>query len=156
MVVIAVEEAESIAARVVASGPLAPYAAGFGRWLFARGYSRASAKGRLLQFGHISRWIEQHGGSLDALSEAVLEEFLAARRTAGHVVLVTPRSTALPLDYLREIGVVPQPVVVEGPVELLLEEYRVYLTRERGGRPPFFGPPRVRVGGLDPVLVDTG
>ncbi len=24
------------------------------------------------------------------------------------------------------------------------------------GRPPFFGPPRVRVGGLDPVLVDTG
>jgi hypothetical protein len=25
-----------------------------------------------------------------------------------------------------------------------------------GGRSPFFGPPRVRVGGLDPVLVDTG
>jgi hypothetical protein len=24
------------------------------------------------------------------------------------------------------------------------------------GRSPFFGPPRVRVGGLDPVLVDTG
>jgi integrase/recombinase XerD len=132
MVMIAVEEAESIAGRVVASGPLAPYAVGFGRWLIARGYSRASAKDRLVQFGHISRWIEQHGGSLDALSEAVLEEFVAARRTAGHVVLVTPQSTALPLEYLREIGVVPRPVVVEGPVERLLEEYRVYLTRERG------------------------
>jgi integrase/recombinase XerD len=129
---IAIEEAESVGRRVVATGPLAPFAAGFGRWLVALAYSRSSSRGRLEQFGQISRWIEQRGLPLDELTEAVLEEFLAARRAAGHVVLVTSRSTGLPLEYLREIGVVPQPVPVEGPVERLLLEYRVYLTGERG------------------------
>ena len=51
MVMTAVEEAELVARRVVASGLLAPFAVGFGRLLVARGYSRGSAKGRLLQFG---------------------------------------------------------------------------------------------------------
>jgi integrase/recombinase XerD len=135
MVVVAVGEVESVARRVVASGPLASHAAGFGRWLAERGYSRGSARHRLRQFWQISGWVEQHGLSLDGLGEDVLEEFLAARRAAGHVALVTPRSAALPLAYLREIGVVPSRVPVEGPVEGLLEEYRVYLIRERGLAP---------------------
>jgi len=132
----AIEEAESEARRVVALGPLVPYGAGFGRWLAFRGYSFLSAKGRLLQFAQISCWIDQqHGLSLQGLTETVLEEFLTARRAAGHVILVTSRSTALPLEYLREIGVVPAAVVVDGPVERLLVEYRDYLTRERGLAP---------------------
>ena len=130
--VIAVEEAEAVARRVVSSGPLVGYAPGFGRLLAARGVSRRAAKGRLLQFGQISCWMEQCGLSLGGLTEAVLEEFLASRRAAGHVVLVTSQSAALPLEYLREVGVVPAAVVVEDPVEAVVEKYRVYLTRERG------------------------
>ncbi len=132
---IAVEEAEAVARRVVVSGPLVPYAEGFGRWLVARGYSRGAAKERLRQFRYLSGWIEQHGMSLEDVSEEALEAFLAARRAFGHVALVTPRSTALPLEYLREIEVVLPPVVIEGPVERLLEEYEDYLRRERGLAP---------------------
>jgi integrase/recombinase XerD len=73
--------------------------------------------------------------SLEDVSEEALEAFLAARRAFGHVALVTPRSTALPLEYLREIEVVLPPVVIEGPVERLLEEYEGYLRRERGLAP---------------------
>jgi integrase/recombinase XerD len=132
MVMIAMEEAEAEARRVVASGPLAPYAEGFGRWLVARGYSRGSARHRLRQFRYLSGWIEQHGMSLEEVTEEALEAFLAARRAFGHVGLVTPRSNGLPLEYLREIGVVPPPVAVGGPVERLLAEYESYLRRERG------------------------
>jgi len=132
MVMIAIEEAEAEARRVVASGPLAPYAEGFARWLVARGYSRGSARHRLRQFRYLSGWIEQHGMSLEEVSEEALEAFLAARRAFGHVGLVTPRSNGLPLEYLREIGVVPPPVAIAGPVERLLAEYESYLRRERG------------------------
>jgi integrase len=40
----------------------------------------------------------------------------------------------LPLGYLRELGVVPvaAPRVVDGPLELLLEDYRRYLFDQRG------------------------
>ena len=114
MVMIAMEEAEAEARRVVASGPLAPYAEGFERWLVARGYSRGSVRHRLRQFRHLSGWIEQHGMSLEEVIEEALEAFLVARRAFGHVRLVTPRSNGLPLEYLREIGVVPPPVAVGG------------------------------------------
>ena len=132
MVMIAMEEAEAVARRVVASGPLAPYAEGFACWLVARGYSRGSARHRLRQFRYLSGWIEQHGMSLGEVTEEALEAFLVARRAFGHVGLVTPRSNGLPLEYLREIGVVPAPVAVGGPVERLLAEYESYLRRERG------------------------
>jgi integrase/recombinase XerD len=132
MVMIAMEEGEAEARRVVASGPLALYAPGFARWMVARGYSRGSARHRLRQFRYLSGWIEQHGMPLEEVSEEALEAFLAARRAFGHTSLVTPHSHGLPLEYLREIGVVPPPVAVEGPLERLLEEYESYLRRERG------------------------
>jgi hypothetical protein len=40
----------------VASGPLAPYAAGYGSWLAARGYSRWTVAHRLWQLDLLSRW----------------------------------------------------------------------------------------------------
>jgi site-specific recombinase XerD len=132
MVMIAMEEAEAEARRVVESGPLAPYAPGFARWMVARGYSRGSVRHRLRQFRFLSGWIEQHSMSLDEVTEEALEAFLAARRAFGHVGLVTQRSNGLPLAYLREIGIVSLPVAAGGPVERLLAEYESYLRRERG------------------------
>ena len=132
MVMIAMEEAEAEARRVVASGPLAPYAPGFARWLVARGYSRGSARHRLRQFRYLSGWIEQHGMSLEEVTEGALEAFLAARRAFGHVGLVTPRSNGLPLEFLREVGVVPDRSRSEGPVERLLADYESYLARRAG------------------------
>ena len=45
----------------------------------------------------------------------------------------SPQSAALPLAYLREIGVMPSPAatVASGPLEGLLADYRRYLRVER-------------------------
>jgi integrase/recombinase XerD len=47
---------------------------------------------------------------------------------------VSSRCLALPLEYLREVGAVPElmPAVVDDPVDELLDRYRGYLLRERG------------------------
>jgi len=119
----------------VASGPLAPYAAGYGLWLAARGYSRWTIGHRLWQLDLLSRWLEREGLLPDELTPERVEAFLEARRAAGYSTWLSVRSTSLPFAYLRELGVVPgatAPAAVDDPLERLLEGYRRYLFDERG------------------------
>jgi site-specific recombinase XerD len=117
----------------VVSGPLAPYAAGFESWLRSRAYSPSAAADRLYQFDQLSRWLEREGRGVGELTGEHAERFAAARRAAGLVSWASPQSVAMPLGYLRGLGVVPlpEPVVVEGPLEALLDGYRRYLLIER-------------------------
>ncbi|MCA1677584.1 MAG: site-specific integrase [Actinobacteria bacterium] len=118
----------------VASGPLARYAVGYGSWLGARGYSRWTVGHRLWQLDLLSRWLEREGLSPGELTPERLEAFVAARRAAGYSTWLSVRSTALPLAYLRELGVVPAApaaAVVEDPLERLLAGYSQYLFDER-------------------------
>lgn len=118
----------------VASGPLAGYAPGYGSWLAARGYSRWSVSHRLWQLDLLSRWLEREGLSPGELSLERVEAFLAARRAAGYSTWLSVRSAALPLEYLRELGVVPAVTglgVIGDPVERLLVDYSRYLFDER-------------------------
>ena len=115
------------------SGPLAPYAAGFGQWLAARGFSLRTVPKRVWQLDHLSRWLEREGLVPAELTPARVEQFVADRRAAGYRTWVSPLSLRLPLAYLRELGVVPPPArVADGPLERLLADYRWYLARERG------------------------
>ena len=119
----------------VASGPLARYAAGYGSWLAARGYSRWAVSRRLGQLDLLSRWLEREGFSPGELTTERVGAFLAARRAAGYSSWLSVRSTVLPLEYLRELGVVPAAAasaVVEDPLERILADYRRYLVDERG------------------------
>jgi integrase/recombinase XerD len=118
----------------VASGPLASYAPGYGSWLAARGYSRWTVGHRLWQLDLLSRWLEREGLSPGQLSPERVEAFLAARRAAGYSTWLSVRSTALPLEYLGELGVVPAVIasgVTDDPVERLLVDYGRYLFDER-------------------------
>jgi integrase/recombinase XerD len=117
----------------VVSGPLAPYAAGFALWLASRAYSPKAAANRLYQFDQLSRWLERECLGVGELTGEQAERFAAARRAAGLVTWAAPQSAVLPLGYLRSLGVapVPTPVVAQGPLELLLEDYRRYLRVER-------------------------
>lgn len=119
------------------SGPLAEHAAGFARWLAAEGYSAQGAWPRLWQLDHLSRWLEREQLRPEELTPARLEQFLAARRAAGYLTWVSPRSLRVPLAFLREIGVVPAPAAITtgGPIDELLCEYRRYLEFERGLAP---------------------
>jgi integrase/recombinase XerD len=118
----------------VVSGPLAAYAAGFESWLRSQAYSLSAAADRLCQFDQVSRWLEREGLGVGELTDEQAERFVTARRAAGKVTWVSPRSVALLLGYLRELGVapVPAPPVALGPLEELLADYRRYLRMERG------------------------
>jgi integrase/recombinase XerD len=117
----------------VASGPLAPYAAGFESWLRSRSYSSSATANRLCQLDRLSRWLERRGLSAGELSDARVAEFTSSRREAGLVTWTTPQSVALTLEYLREIGVMPtlEATVASGPLEELLADYGRYLRVER-------------------------
>jgi len=119
----------------VVSGPLARYAAGYGSWLAARGYSRWTVSRRLRQLDLLSRWLEREGCSPGELTAERVGAFLAALRLAGYSSWRSVRSTALPLEYLGELRVVPPaaaPAVVEDPLERIVADYRQYLVDERG------------------------
>jgi site-specific recombinase XerD len=89
---------------------------------------------RLWQLDQLSRWLAREGLAAGELTPARAAAFAASRRDAGLVSWASPLSAALPLEYLREIGVVVPllPAVAEGPLEELLEDYRSYLRVERG------------------------
>jgi integrase/recombinase XerD len=118
----------------VVSRPLAPYAAGFERWLWSRAYSPSTVASRLSQLDQLSRWLECQGLGARELTPARAAQFASSRREAGLVTWTSPRSAALPLGYLRGLEVVPLPAAAEreGLLEKLVDDYRRYLTVERG------------------------
>jgi site-specific recombinase XerD len=118
----------------VVSGPLAPYAAGFESWLRSRSYSSSAAADRMYQLDQLSRWLGREGLGVGELTGDQAERFTAARQAAGLVSWASRQSVTLPLGYLRTLGVapVPAPVVAQSLLEDLLEDYRRYLSAERG------------------------
>jgi integrase/recombinase XerD len=118
----------------VPSGPLARYASGYGLWLIERGYSRWTVAHRLWQLDLLSRWLERELLSPGELAPGRVEEFLAERRAAGFATWLSVKSMSLPLEFLRELAVVPagRALAVDDPLERLLSEYRRYLFDERG------------------------
>ena len=117
----------------VVSGPLAPFAAGYESWLSSHSYSASAVADRLGQFGQLSRWLEHERLGAGELTDEQAGRFVAARRAAGRVTWVSPRSGMLPLAFLREVGAVPTsaPVRTRGRLEELLAEYQRYLLVER-------------------------
>ena len=99
-----------------------------------RAYSPSTVASRLSQLDQLSRWLEHKGLGARELTPARAAEFASSRREAGLVTWTSPRSAALPLGYLRGLGVVPLPAAAatEGPLEELLAAYRRYLMVERG------------------------
>ena len=121
--------------KVRISGPLAPFAAGFSGELARLGYTALSARLQLQLMAHVSRWLASERLDAAALTPAVVDRFLAARRAAGYANHRTAKSLAPLLGYLRAAGAAPPPpapAVASTPLEALLERYRRYLLAERG------------------------
>lgn len=118
----------------VVSGPLAQYSAEYSSWLASREYSRWAAADRLYQLDQLSRWLAREGLAAGDLTGGQAERFAGARRAAGVVSWSSPRSVALPLEFLRGLGAVPPPASVrpDGPLQELLADYGRYLSVERG------------------------
>jgi integrase/recombinase XerD len=114
-------------------GPLTPHAGGFYRWLIDRRfYSPLTALGHLRLMAHLSRWLMAGEHNCSELTEELVLEFVVTRR-AAYYNLRTPRAMEPLLAYLREIGVVPEPVVPRPSASAcdVLQDFRCYLTHER-------------------------
>ena len=86
-------------------GPLAPWAAGFEGWLAARGFSSSAVYHRVCLLACLSRWLEREGLGAEQLTAERAELFLGARRAAGYVTWVSPRSGRQLLFPFRDLGV---------------------------------------------------
>lgn len=66
------------------TGPLEPYASGFGAELTRLGYTFFSTRDQLRLVAHLSRWLAGQGLDAVALTETTVARFVLARRGAGY------------------------------------------------------------------------
>jgi len=119
--------------RVLVTGPLERYAAGFRVELDRRGYAPASVAQRMQLMACVSRWMAAEQVTVSGLTCERVERFAAWRRAAGYAHFRSSRSLVLLLEYLRALGAAPERVVpADGPVDVLVERFRAYLLGERG------------------------
>lgn len=119
------------------SGPLEPFAAGFANTLVQQGYTPNSATLQMNLMAHLSRWLAGQGLGARELRATDVERFLSARRGAGYTQYLSGKAMRPMLTYLCDQGVslLPLPTVANGPMDVVLERYQQYLTKERGLSP---------------------
>ena len=121
-------------ARMLAAGPLGPFADAYRERLIRRGYTPVTAAKRVIHLGHLSRWLEVHGMGPADLNCGRLGQFVAARQAlVGHRGC-SLRGLLPVLEILEERGVVsarlaPQPVSAAGAIA---GSFGCYLAAERG------------------------
>ena len=71
--------------RVLVSGPLEPFAAGYRRELFRQGYSRWTAVSYLYSLARVSRWLAAQGLTAADLDAVCVGRFLADRPAGRRV-----------------------------------------------------------------------
>ena len=115
-------------------GVLEENSAGYRAFLEALGFAPVSIRTRMSQWGALGRWLAAEGLGAWELTDAIVGQCLAARRSAGRVVWVSERSLTLPLTYLRSIGAAPPETrsLEKTGTDAVLEAYRRYLCQERG------------------------
>jgi hypothetical protein len=73
---------------------------------------------------HLSRWLDEEGLDLAALTPTRIEAFLVTRRAAGYSLYRSPAALAPLLEYLERVGVVvPVAVAEPTPVDVLVGRY---------------------------------
>jgi integrase/recombinase XerD len=105
---------------------------GFVAYLVEQGHSRRSVQGHVRRVRHMNCWMTAEGLEVAQLTPMMVERFLAERRRQGRAVMISPRGSRPLLGYLEGLGVLPPEDRARSSVELLLEDFRAYLLRERG------------------------
>jgi len=113
-------------------GQLGPQVEGYRAWLAQRGYTPQTVRNMLADLGRLGRWMSGQGLVTARLDEDVMTAFLAAWQASGRRRTLGPRAMMPLLSYLREAGVTPAAKPPDAPLDGLLGEYRIWLTRERG------------------------
>jgi site-specific recombinase XerD len=114
------------------AGPLGREVEGYRGWLAQRGYTEQTVRNMLQYLGHLGRWLQACGLEVCDLDEQRVEAFLADRHVAGLPRVLGPRSMNPLLAYLRDAGAVPSAPAPVAPLDVLLEQYRTWMSHERG------------------------
>src|SRR5215469_7709493 len=101
------QEPKTRVARVLVSGPLAPFVAAFESKLAVTGYTPLSAVTQKRLLAHVSRWLAAKGLTVGDLTDARIQEFLDSRRARGCTWLITREGLIPLLELLREVGALP-------------------------------------------------
>ena len=120
--------------RVFISGPFAAFRERFLRSLLKWGYTPDSAANQLHLMAHLSRWLASEGLDVQTFRENDLQRYFQFRRHAGYTHCVSMKAMLPMLTYLRAEGITFAAAngVSRGPVDFALDQYRDYLTHERG------------------------
>lgn len=120
-------------APAVMSGPLSVYEPAVRMAMTQAGYTPSSVVEAAAAMRRLSSWMSGRGLAATELSPLVVEQFLAARRRRCRNAAVSRRWVGAVLRALREQGVVPdRNRVAATDREVLLGEFRLWLTAERG------------------------
>ena len=122
-----------ISARVE-EGPLGPYIGAYAAQLLSEGYARHSSCVKIRLVGAFSRWLNRKGIAAKKVVDQHTVDFLRYHNRCGHRHgLGNPATLTRLLKLLRDRGVIAQrPARVPAtPTERLVEEYDVYLQKER-------------------------
>jgi site-specific recombinase XerD len=112
-------------------GPLFPYINPYCTKLKEERYVVTSAWRHLRVFERLSRWLGRTNRRLRDMNEAVATNFL--RTVRGRSQNTTARAMVRRLlPMLRHMGAIPPPKVQLTPAERLRQEYRRFLSAERG------------------------
>lgn len=114
------------------AGPLSSYVKGYREDLEVRGYAPDSVHWRIRQFAVLARWMLDQGLTVGDLDAACVVRLVAERQSKGRTTMASVANFSVPIAYLRQIGVVPPAISRLDPVAQLLEQYRSYLSTERG------------------------
>ena len=119
--------------RVTVTGPLEPYALGFGDHLAEQGYAPASATAQVQLMAHLSRWMASEHLPAADLQLRRVEQFAHGRRAAGYRRYQSSAALNPLLNYLRALDVIPTQATEspETPGDELLARYHCYLVGER-------------------------
>lgn len=122
-----------ISARVEA-GPLGPYIGSYAAQLLSEGYARHSSCVKIRLAGTFSRWLSRKGIAANNVIDQHTTDFLRYYNRRRHRLgLGDPATLKRLLKLLREQGVIAQRPAwaPTTPSERLVEEYDIYLQRER-------------------------
>jgi integrase/recombinase XerD len=116
------------------SGPLGPHLGRFASLLAEQGYSCEVGMQKIRLVALLSRWLEQKQIRIEQLNEQCITDFLAAQKKALRRRRQVRHTLGQLIQELRRSGVIPEqpPAPVEGPTDLLMQDYARFLAGERG------------------------
>ena len=115
-------------------GPLGRYILPYAEQLQNQRYARLSGRVQIRLVADFSRWLRDKAVPARRITARHTTDFLRARKRAGRQPANTDLSTlARLLGFLRKQAVIPEPTSRKAatPSQALLEEYDVYLQKER-------------------------